>query len=99
MRILKYSILIIILLLNFQTSIFAQPSFRSLGMKQESSELLSSLKETNPYGISHRGLDSKVDLSPSMPPVGNQGEQGSCVAWSTAYATKSFQEYIERKSY
>ncbi|WP_016752409.1 C1 family peptidase [Leptospira kirschneri] len=98
MRILKYSILIIILLLNFQTPIFAQPSFRSLGMKQESSELLSSLKETNPYGISHRGLASKVDLSPSMPPVGNQGEQGSCVAWSTAYATKSFQEYIERKS-
>lgn len=45
MRILKYSILIIILLLNFQTSIFAQPSFRSLGMKQESSELLSSLKK------------------------------------------------------
>ncbi|EKR71582.1 papain family cysteine protease [Leptospira noguchii str. 2006001870] len=98
MRILKYSILITILLLNFQISIFAQPSFRSLGMKQESSELLSSLKETNPYGISHRGLASKVDLSPSMPPVGNQGEQGSCVAWSTAYATKSFQEYIERKS-
>ncbi|TQE83691.1 C1 family peptidase [Leptospira noguchii] len=98
MRILKYSILITILLLNFQISIFAQPSFRSLGMKQESSELLSSLKETNPYGISHRGLTSKVDLSPSMPPVGNQGEQGSCVAWSTAYATKSFQEYIERKS-
>ncbi|EQA71648.1 C1 family peptidase [Leptospira noguchii] len=98
MRILKYSILITILLLNFQISIFAQPSFRSLGMKQESSELLSSLKETNPYGISHRGLASKVDLSSSMPPVGNQGEQGSCVAWSTAYATKSFQEYIERKS-
>ncbi|TGK20454.1 C1 family peptidase [Leptospira stimsonii] len=97
MRISKYSLIIFILFVSVQASVFSQPSLRSLGMKQESSELLASLKDTNPYGISHRGLSSKVDLSDSMPPVGNQGEQGSCVAWSTAYATKSFQEYIERK--
>ncbi|EKP11630.1 C1 family peptidase [Leptospira borgpetersenii] len=97
MRILKYSILTSILFSLALNPVFAQPSTRSLGMQRESSELLSSLRDTNPYGISHRGLASNVDLSPSMPPVGNQGEQGSCVAWSTAYATKSFQEYIERK--
>ncbi|XDD52446.1 C1 family peptidase [Leptospira sp. WS92.C1] len=98
MRTLKYSIISWILFFCISVSIFPQPSTRSLGMKQESPEFLSSLKETNPYGISHRGLASSLDLSSSMPPVGNQGEQGSCVAWSTAYATKSFQEYMERKN-
>ncbi|PKA02545.1 cysteine protease, partial [Leptospira ellisii] len=97
MRILRYSVLAVVLSLVAGVSVHAQPSFRSLGMKQESSDLLSSLKDTNPYGLSHRSLSSSVDLSSSMPPVGNQGEQGSCVAWSTAYAVKSFQEYVERK--
>jgi C1A family cysteine protease len=30
------------------------------------------------------------DLSSNLPPVGDQGQQGSCVAWSTAYYQKSF---------
>ncbi|TGK33826.1 cysteine protease [Leptospira gomenensis] len=97
MRISRYSILAASLFLSAGLSVYSQPSVRSLGMKQESSELLFSLKDTNPYGISHRSLSSSADLSPFMPPVGNQGEQGSCVAWSTAYAVKSFQEYVERK--
>ncbi|MEQ8351853.1 MAG: C1 family peptidase [Leptospiraceae bacterium] len=46
--------------------------------------------------IRHRGLPSSVDLSSRMPPVGNQGQQGSCVAWAVAYAAKSYQERIER---
>ncbi|XDD60051.1 C1 family peptidase [Leptospira sp. WS58.C1] len=66
-------------------------------MKQEPAELLASFKEANPNRISHRGLSSSMDLSQYMPPVGDQGQQSSCVAWSTAYATKSFQEYMERK--
>lgn len=41
-------------------------------------------------GISHRGLPSKVDLSNKMPPIGNQGRLGSCVAWATGYALKSY---------
>ncbi|NQZ58472.1 MAG: DUF4384 domain-containing protein [Lentisphaeraceae bacterium] len=40
-------------------------------------------------------LPDKIDLSANMPPVGNQGNQGSCVAWSVAYAMKSYQEKIE----
>ncbi|MBU45224.1 MAG: hypothetical protein CMN76_18575 [Spirochaetaceae bacterium] len=46
--------------------------------------------------IRHRGLPSSVDLSSRMPPVGNQGRQGSCVAWAVAYAAKSYQEHVER---
>ncbi len=67
------------------------------GLKPDSFELASSVKEANPRYVKHRGLPSEVDLSPNMPPVGNQGMQGSCVAWSTGYANKSYHEFIERK--
>lgn len=40
-------------------------------------------------------LPSSADLSESLPPPGNQGNQQSCVAWSLAYALKSYQEYVE----
>ncbi|MBX7085418.1 MAG: hypothetical protein K1X70_03225 [Leptospirales bacterium] len=42
-----------------------------------------------------RGLPSSVDLSSQMPPVSNQGQQNSCVAWATTYATRS---YFEQKA-
>ena len=35
------------------------------------------------------------DLSEFLPEVGNQGKQGSCVAWATGYYLKSFQENYE----
>ncbi len=35
-------------------------------------------------------LPASYDLSPKMPPVDNQGPQGSCVAWSVAYAARSY---------
>jgi hypothetical protein len=41
-------------------------------------------------------LPSKVDLSAQFPTPGNQGKQNSCVAWSIAYAVKSYQEVLEQ---
>jgi C1A family cysteine protease len=40
-----------------------------------------------------------VDQSatPWFPPIGNQGSQGSCVAWSVGYYVKTFQEAKERE--
>lgn len=39
----------------------------------------------------HRAfLPVAVDLSSRMPPPGNQGNLGSCVAWATAYAARSY---------
>lgn len=40
-------------------------------------------------------LPASVDLSPFFPSPGNQGLQGSCVGWATAYALKSYQEGLE----
>lgn len=37
-----------------------------------------------------------IDWSGSMPAPGDQGAQGSCTAWSMAYAYKSYQEQVNR---
>ena len=36
-----------------------------------------------------------VDLSSQMPPVGNQGSQGSCTAWAIGYYQKTHYEWLE----
>ncbi|SKB81705.1 Papain family cysteine protease [Salegentibacter holothuriorum] len=40
-------------------------------------------------------LPETFDLSKFLPPVGNQGDLGSCTSWATSYYMKSFQEKIE----
>ena len=39
-------------------------------------------------------LPDSFDLSSFLPPVGDQGRQGSCVSWATTYYLKSFQEHL-----
>ncbi len=36
-----------------------------------------------------------VDLSSQMPPVGDQGQQGSCTAWAIGYYQKTHYEWLE----
>ena len=43
-----------------------------------------------PSGSAAGGTARKV-LSLDMPPIGQQGREGSCVAWACAYAVKSFE--------
>src|SRR5450759_75585 len=40
-------------------------------------------------------IATSVDLSSQLPPVGDQGSQGSCVAWATSYYYKSWLEKQE----
>ncbi len=47
------------------------------------------------FNDSTTSLPSSIDLSSSMPVPGNQGSQGSCVGWASAYALKSYQEKVE----
>jgi C1A family cysteine protease len=42
-------------------------------------------------GLSTVYLPPSVDLSAEMPPVGDQGSEGSCVAWATAYAMRGYE--------
>jgi len=99
MKLPKISIVLLIsgvLTLSVNAQTFG-PKITKTGLKPDNYELVASLKEANPNRIAHRGLPSKIDLSDLMPPVGNQGQQSSCVAWSTAYANKSYHEFVERK--
>ncbi|MBN2231661.1 MAG: C39 family peptidase [Deltaproteobacteria bacterium] len=38
---------------------------------------------------------TSMDLSANFPAVGDQGNQGSCVGWATAYALKTYHEKVE----
>ena len=40
-------------------------------------------------------LESSVDLSSEMPPVGDQGIQNSCVGWAAGYYDKTHAEYLD----
>jgi len=46
-------------------------------------------------GDSTPSQPTSVDLSFNFPTPGDQGQQGSCVGWATAYALKTYQEKIE----
>jgi len=42
--------------------------------------------------VPNKPIPSAVDLSAGLPPVGDQGNENSCVAWAVSYYYKSFQE-------
>lgn len=66
------------------------------GALPETEEALASLVEIAlPGEVSPQGFGPTVDLSPSFPDVGFQGDYGSCVGWAIAYV-KGYQEEIER---
>lgn len=75
---------------------FSATDFKNipLGAKEETPERLAGMQVFSsmvPFGV----LPRSVDISHKMPPAGNQGSQGSCVGWATAYAYKTFQEGLE----
>ncbi len=66
------------------------------GYQPTPADRLAAVPQSSANFIRHRGLPSSVDLSPKMPPIGNQGRQGSCVGWSSTYAIRSFHENARR---
>lgn len=65
------------------------------------------LKRSDPSGFEKLGasagealsLPPRVDLSSQLPPVGNQGQQGSCASWATGYYYKTWSEKREHASW
>ena len=45
-------------------------------------------------GLGNPNLPASYDLSQYLPPIGNQGQYGTCVAWSVGYYSKSATEAI-----
>ncbi len=105
----RWSVAIIASILIFGTGLPAEGDFdpssvrpkgcdgqnMDCGYKPSSPAAMRAIELAPTTQVRHRGLPSRVDLSSRMPPVGNQGSQGSCVAWAVAYAAKSYQERIE----
>jgi C1A family cysteine protease len=50
---------------------------------------------TNPFETNVSDLPASVDLSQYLPPIGDQGQYGTCVAWATAYNCKTAMEAIK----
>jgi hypothetical protein len=64
------------------------------GLKLATREQLRSIPmASTPF--SGESLPAVVDLSPTLPPIGDQGSQNSCVGWSVGYGLKAYQERIE----
>jgi len=49
----------------------------------------------NPFETNVSNLPSSIDLSQYLPPIGDQGQFGTCVAWATAYNCKTALEAIK----
>jgi hypothetical protein len=65
---------------------------KGLGLVETPEMLFKSFRAAGPKANSGAApeLAGDVDLSPSFPRPGDQGLIGSCTAWATAYACKSF---------
>ena len=69
------------------TGAMAQGKKYSTGGAPTPPALLQSIPEAPVY---RDFLPEAVDLSKYFPPVGDQGNQGSCVGWATAYAARAY---------
>ena len=69
---------------------------RNEGYLPEPPEVYDRIPVSDSAFMRHRGLPSRVDLTPFFPPPGKQGKQGSCVGWATTYALKSYHEKRKR---
>jgi hypothetical protein len=61
----------------------------NLGWKgsDDPSQIPSSI--TNNFGFGNTNLPASVDLTPKFPPIGDQGQYGTCVAWAAGYNLKT----------
>ncbi|HTW92855.1 MAG TPA: FlgD immunoglobulin-like domain containing protein [bacterium] len=82
---------------NRQSSIVIPQPLHPCGLIREDASKIPWMIQDKPApAAAHvaRALGSG-DISSQMPPVGNQGSQGSCTAWAIAYYQKTHYEWVE----
>jgi C1A family cysteine protease len=82
--------LLLVTAANSQTTDIRSKRFATGARLVSASTIAGFEKATAKRGITPQ----KVDLSGLMPPIGDQGQQGSCVAWSIGYALRSY--YVKK---
>ncbi|MGD0622596.1 MAG: Ser-Thr-rich GPI-anchored membrane family protein [Thermacetogeniaceae bacterium] len=75
----------------------ANPLKHELGCRRSSETVLQSHYNASYINsiLQNARTSSSIDWSANMPQPGDQGQQGSCVAWSTGYNYKSYQEQVQ----
>jgi C1A family cysteine protease len=72
---------------------------RAMGWNQSSEDESKYPREIS-FSFSSSGssanLPSKVDLTDKLPPVGDQGQYGTCVTWSVGYGMRSYLNAVSR---
>lgn len=63
-----------------------------IGADEENLDFLESDINLGTSASTGAGLPTSVDLTPHFPPVGNQGQYGTCVAWACGYNLKTYLE-------
>ena len=87
-------LLLIISLVQFGLS---QEELHRTGLLYEDPALIPGIKQVTYIPLAAgKSLLESVDLSSQMPPVGNQGAQGSCVGWAVGYYHKTHTEWREQ---
>lgn len=90
----RYTLILVILMLTISLG-FAAEELHRTGAIYRDARLNPRLIQTTYIAPQGRSLLTSIDLSSQMPPVGNQGSQGSCVAWAMAYYHKTHTEWVE----
>lgn len=60
------------------------------------SDDMSTVPTSTNIGFGNVNLPASVDLVPLFPPIGDQGQYGTCVAWAVAYNMKTAIEGIDK---
>ena len=75
-----------------------QPVLHRIGANMESPAMVSAMSVASlTTAAAAAALPASVDLTAELPPVGDQGGQGSCVGWAVGYSTKTLQEVVESR--
>lgn len=64
---------------------------------QGDTENLGEIEDDINLGIGSGQIPASVDLRSKFPPIGNQGQYGTCVAWAVGYNLKTYLEAVDKQ--
>jgi hypothetical protein len=89
----RQNFILLLCLILFQSAATQAEEKHATGYIPEAPEKYAAMPKVRPY---RAYLAPEKDLSGLFPKPGNQGNQGSCVAWATAYAARSYHEISQQ---
>jgi C1A family cysteine protease len=68
----------------------------SFGLGWTGEDNLDEVPSATNFGFGNNNLPASADLGAHFPPIGNQGQYGTCVAWAVAYNGKTVLDGMDR---